>query len=226
MRSGSTRTRSRTSRSSRKQPEPGVPAACELLRTGWSSPTTQCELDRDSARTEAALASGKLSATATATIAGIAQRNLEKVRDSPALPQSAVAAREAFYDWLCEVAAEAMGSDPAEVAATVDAIESMNRMLIVRANAEPGMRHRTAIHAWFSGREESAAGDVLPWAQEIVLGLLGEHGTLAAWHAAYLAEQAHLAQERHDALEAQLERNRLAAAERATRRPDPETRPE
>jgi hypothetical protein len=51
-------------------------------------------------------------------------------------------------------------SDPAEVAATVDAIESMNRMLIVRANAEPGMPRQTAILAWFSGREESPAGDV------------------------------------------------------------------
>jgi integrase-like protein len=49
MRSGSTRTRSRTSRSTRKQPEPAVPAACELLRTGSSSPTTPFELARDPA---------------------------------------------------------------------------------------------------------------------------------------------------------------------------------
>ena len=50
-----------------------------------------------------------------------------------------MAASEALYDWLEEMAVSTMGPDPAEIEATVHAIESMNRMLIVRANAEPGM---------------------------------------------------------------------------------------
>lgn len=146
------------------------------------------------ARTEAALASGKLSATATATIAGIAQRNLEKVRDRPAPPQSAVAARDAFYDWLAEGAAEAMGSNPTEedLDATIDAIESMNPMLLVRANAEPGQPHRQAMLAWFSGRPEIPAGEALPWAQDQTRALLAEHGSLEGlreWRARGDAEQ-------------------------------------
>jgi transposase-like protein len=154
--------------------------------------TWQRLFDLAHARTEAALASGKLSAQATATVMAIAQRNLEKLRVKPAPSESAVAAREGFYDWLEETTAAAMGSDPAEIEATVDALESINRMLIVHANAEPGMPHRPAILAWFSNRPETPAGDVGMWAREIVRGLLVQYGTLAAWHAAYVADEERL----------------------------------
>jgi transposase-like protein len=169
--------------------------------------TWQRLFDLAHARTEAALASGKLSAQATATVMAIAQRNLEKLRDKPAPPESAVAAREAFYGWLEETTVATMGSDPAEIDATVDALESINRMLIVRANAEHGQPHRPAILAWFSNRPETPAGDVGMWAREIVRGLLVEHGTLAAWHAADVADQERRQPVRHDAMEAHLERN-------------------
>jgi hypothetical protein len=94
----------------------------------------------------------------------------------------------------------------------VNAIESIDRMLSIRANAEHGQPHRPAILAWFSNRPETPAGDVGMWARDIVRGLLVQHGTLAAWHATSGAAEARLKLVRNEAMEG----NRLAAADSTT----------
>ena len=168
----------------------GDPPELDGTADGWQRLLTLAQ-----AKVESALLNPKLHPATAATIAGIAERNLAKLRDRPTPPDSAVAAREGFFDWMAETL-------PADDATTMDrvwdAVASLpSNLLIIRANAEPGMPHRTAILAWHSGRDDVAADGVLEWAKDQVGEMLAEHGTILAW-------QAHV--------DAQRERDRLIRA--------------
>jgi hypothetical protein len=65
---------------------------------------------------------------------------------------------------------ERAGTAPADAIVTAD-WASLGSM-------EPDQSHRQAMLAWFSGRPEIPAGDVLPWAQVQTRTLLAEHGSL------------------------------------------------
>lgn len=152
----------------------GDPPELDGTADGWQRLLTLAQ-----AKVESALLNPKLHPVTAATIGGIAERNLAKLRDRPTPPDSAVAAREAFLDWMAETLP---ADDPTTMDRVWDAVASLpSNLLIQRANAEPGMPHRAAILAWFSGRPEVEAGDVLDWAKAQVLAMLAEHGTILAW---------------------------------------------
>jgi len=146
--------------------------------------------------------------------------------------QSSVTAREAFFDWLFDATIEALEPEEA-LAATADAIRDVPTFLLKLANAEsgydePASPHRRALLAWHSNRPEIPAGDVLAWAQAQVLAVLTEHGSLAAWHAHAMAEDAAEEAER-ERVGAEIRAKACAlreASEAAVReaRLDPETR--
>jgi hypothetical protein len=179
----------------------GKAPADAIARTDWAA---LAEAAR--ARVAAELASGKLSAVQVATIAGIAERNLRDATEPP--PESAVAALDAFMDWV---------DDSGYIEAEEDFDEVLPE-LIGRANAEDGQPHRRAMLAWFSGRPEIPAGDVLPWAQAQTNAIIAEHGTLDGlrqWRERRRADE-------HEAMLVQLEKNRLAAEAWARRSLDGE----
>ena len=63
--------------------------------------------DLAAAKVEKELTSGKLHPATAATIMGIAHRNRDNLRNRPAPPApSAIAVRDAFYNWLIETALE------------------------------------------------------------------------------------------------------------------------
>ncbi len=134
-------------------------------------------------RAQRMVTEGKLSAVQLATIAGIATRNAAKVAD-PA--PSAVEAREAFFGWLVEtIDIERLDqTDEATFGALDKALGHLPPALLRLANAESGQPHRPALLAWFSGRTETPAGDVLAWAQAQVRAMIAEHGDLLAWSVA------------------------------------------
>jgi hypothetical protein len=129
------------------------------------------------------------------TVAGIARRHLEKAQAVSAVAAvSAIAAKEAFFDWLEGIAADSIESEE-HVEPTIAAIEAIvPDLLLKRANLEADpyasapTGHRAAILAWFSGRTEVEAGDILEWSQAQVLDVIETHGSLVAWHAWQQAE--------------------------------------
>jgi transposase-like protein len=167
---------------------------------GW-----QRLLDLAQSRVAVALAADKVRPKDAAVIAAIAERNLRQLEarswivDEP----SSVDAREAFFGWVIETLPDmpAYLEDQAAIEAYVnqlaDAIGSLSPELLRRANAElapdravhnPEGSHRLALLAWFSGRPEIPAGDILEWAKAQVLEVIEQHGSLVAWHAFQQAE--------------------------------------
>lgn len=160
------------------------------------------------ARTTAAVASGKLSPTVVATIAGIAARNAN--RDAPKATDAtaAIDAKAPYFDWVIDaLVTDADLVDDETMEATDAAIDHLHPWLLRKANAEElgdedagGFRgpipHREALLMWFSGRREDnsgnliPAGDVLDWAKAATQALVDEHGSLRAWHAWQIAEDA------------------------------------
>ena len=142
------------------------------------------------------LVEGRIRGVQAMTVAGIARRHIAKAEAATTDGSgSAVAAKERFFDWLEPLAADSVESEE-DIAPTIAAIEAVvPDLLLPRANAEadpygPPSPHRVAILAWFSGRPEIAAGDVLEWAKAQVLEVIATHGSLAAWHAFRQAEDA------------------------------------
>lgn len=142
------------------------------------------------ARTMAMIVDPRAKPSQVATVAAIAKRNADKPR--PEAVDSALEAREAFLDWLCERTTDepALAAVPGE--------------LLRRANAEPGQPHRRALLAWFSDRTESnagepiVAGDLLEWAKAQVEDI----GDLPTWHAKVQAAEhrQRVIRDRRDAL--------------------------
>jgi hypothetical protein len=162
---------------------------------GW-----QRLLDLAQSRVVAALAADKVRPKDAAVIAAIAERNLRDLEHQRAAAVdgrgSAVAAKEMFFDWIEQLAAERLESEE-EIEPTIAAIEAIVAdLLLKRANLEADpyalapTGHRAAILAWFSGRTEVEAGDVLEWAQAQVREVIETHGSLVAWHAFQQAEDA------------------------------------
>jgi hypothetical protein len=56
------------------------------------------------------------------------------------------------------------------------------------ADASASAGHRAAILAWFRGRTEVEAGDILEWSQAQVLEVIETHGSLVVWHTFQQAE--------------------------------------
>jgi hypothetical protein len=124
---------------------------------------------------------------------------------------------------VCALAAETVTEE------TFDAVQAgldeLQPELLRRANAEllpdrPEPEHnagrRGPMLAWFSGREEVPAGDVLEWAKEQVRAILTEHGSFPAFAASAEAQRV----ARRAADDAQAEHARQVAAEWATRSDD------
>jgi hypothetical protein len=156
----------------------------------------QRAFDLAHAKVEGILASGKASAVTAATIMGIAQRNLRDIERGrqPDPSESSIAAKEQFYDWLGDTLLTDDMDEPA-LEATVAAIRALPRWLLRQANAESDDNehpspHREALLAWYSGRPEAEAGDVLDWSKQRVLEAIEQHGSLVAWHAFQQAEDA------------------------------------
>ena len=129
---------------------------------------------RAMARAHRLLDTGKVNGTQALTMAAIALRNASTVKEAP--PDSAATAHDAFADWL--------GGDELalDTDTSADAIGSLFTELMRRANEEPDQPHRVAMLAWFSGRPEPVAGDVLLWAQGQTQAILAEHGSLGDLH--------------------------------------------
>jgi hypothetical protein len=151
------------------------------------------------AQVSADLLAGKVRPKDAAIIGAIADRNAAK--PEPVGEESAVAVQPLFMTWLLETVGaslDASGDALSEdaLAATVDAIEAVRtELLLRRANAEtdlyePSSPHRLGVLAWFSGRQEIPSADLLDWAKAQVLDVLATYGSLAAWHAHALAEEA------------------------------------
>jgi hypothetical protein len=218
----------------------GIEAAADSLRIdprtvrGWvaqagdppeldgNAAAWQRAFDLAHAKVEGILASGKASAVTAATIMGIAQRNirdLERDRRPPQdASQSAVAARDEFDDWLVDTVDAVAIESEEKIEQTVAAVRAVvPKLLLRRANAEADpygapSAHRVAILAWFSGRPEVPAGDILEWSQAQVLEVIETHGSLVAWHAFQQAEE-ESQQVRREAEMAEIEAR--AAASRA-----------
>lgn len=154
----------------------GDPPELDGTADGWQRLLTLAQ-----AKVESALLNPKLHPATAATIAGIAERNLAKLRDRPATVDSAVAARDAFLDWMVENVPDEVNDDASMDRLADTILDLKSTLLIDAANREPGQPHRAAILAWFSGRSEVDAGDVLDWAKAQVLAMLAEHGTILAW---------------------------------------------
>jgi hypothetical protein len=135
-------------------------------------------------------------------VAGIARRHIGKTEAAGADGTgSAVDAREAFIAWLLDTLPELQvetvpAEDEAAIDTHVDGLETAIRAfvpeLLRRANAElspdrpehnPPGSYRIAMLAWFSGRTEIPAGDILEWSKAQVLEVIETHGSLVAWHA-------------------------------------------
>lgn len=166
------------------------------IQPGAELPQDRLEALRDLAEASvtADLVAGRIREVQAMTVAGIARRHIAK--PAPQLDASAVSVRDTFVDWIVDtVPAESLDSEEA-LTATAAAIDDVRTMLLLRrANAETpygpeNSPHRRALLAWFSGREEIPAGDILDWSKAQVLEVLETHGSLAAWHAAALADEA------------------------------------
>lgn len=132
------------------------------------------------AKAEQLVATGRLSPIQLLTVAGIARRNESKSEPAAA---SSVMARDTFADWVTGEAAP-MLRDDADLDDLASGIRHLRHELLIRANAEDaaGMtEHRSAILAWFSGRPEVEAGDVLEWAQAQVADIIATNGSLLGW---------------------------------------------
>jgi hypothetical protein len=162
---------------------------------GW-----QRLLDLAQSRVAVALATDKVRPKDAAVIAAIAERNLRDLEHQCEAAvdgrDSAVAAKEMFFDWIEHLAVERLESED-EIEPTIAAIEAIvPDLLLKRANLEADpyasapTGHRAAILAWFSGRTEIPAGDVLEWAKTQVLEVIETHGSIVAWHAFQQAEDA------------------------------------
>jgi hypothetical protein len=168
------------------------------VQPGAELPRERLEALRDLAEASVTrdLVEGRIRGVQAMTVAGIARRHLEKAQPvSTVVPVSAVAAKDAFFDWLEGIAAEGLESEE-EIEPTIAAIEAIvPDLLLKRANfeADPNASaptgHRAAILAWFSGRPEVEAGDILEWSQAQVLEVIETHGSLVAWHAFQQAEE-------------------------------------
>jgi len=101
-----------------------------ISRTDWAALG-----DLARTRVAAELASGKLSAVQMATIAGIAERNLREVPE-PRI-ESAVAALDAFIDWLIDSVDDVTEND----------FHALVQALLQAANAEPDQSRRSAMLA-------------------------------------------------------------------------------
>jgi hypothetical protein len=166
------------------------------VQPGADLPQERLEALRDLAEASVTrdLVEGRIRGVQAMTVAGIARRHLAKAQAvSTVVPASAVAARETFFYWLEDVAADGIESEE-EIDATIAAIGAIvTDLLLRRANAEadpygPPSPHRVSILAWFSGRSEIPAGDVLDWAKAQVLEVIETHGSIVAWHAFQQAE--------------------------------------
>ena len=126
---------------------------------------------------QADLVSGKVKPKDAAVIAAIADRNAAKVTEGP--PDTAPSAHAAYNDWLVsDPILDKLGIDVEAIADGTEPFPSPLAELLRRANAEPGQPHREAMLAWFSGRTEFPAGDVLEWAKDQTRRILAEHGSL------------------------------------------------
>jgi hypothetical protein len=166
------------------------------VQPGVDLPQERLEALRDLAEASVTrdLVEGRIRGVCAMTVAGIARRHIAKTEATKADGSgSAIAAKGTFFDWLEGVAAESIESDE-EIEPTIGAIGAVvPDLLLPRANAEadpyaPPSPHRVAILAWFSGRPEVPAGDVLEWAKAQVLEVIEQHGSLVAWHAFQQAE--------------------------------------
>jgi hypothetical protein len=183
------------------------------LQSGADLPLERLEALRDLAEATVTrdLVEGRIRGVQAMTVAGIARRHLAKAQEVGAdRPVSAVAAKEIFFDWLENVAADGLKTED-DIDATVAAIGAIvPDLLLPRANLEADpyatvpSGHRAAILAWFSRRTEVEAGDIVPWAKAQVLEVITTHGSLVGWRAHQQAEEAE-EQARHEAEVAEIE---------------------
>lgn len=168
------------------------------VQPGTDLPQERLEALRDLAEASVTrdLVEGRIRGVQAMTVAGIARRHLEKAQAVSAVASvSAVAAKDAFFDWLEDLAADSIESEE-EIEPTIAAIDAIvPDLLLKRANLEADpyasapTGHRAAILAWFSGRTEVEAGDIIEWSQARVLEVIETHGSLVAWHAFQQSEE-------------------------------------